>query len=92
MQLHTAHSLSTLPLLLSSQPSYHFEGDFAKGIPAGPCAFTLTNAFRCEGLPAAAAAHILAKHGPTLTGEGAYSVPAGVCLGWDCSLCCLYHQ
>jgi hypothetical protein len=59
------------------QPSYHFEGRFAKGLPAGPCSFQLSSGFRTAGLPAAAASHITAPHGPTLRGEGAYALPPG---------------
>lgn len=58
------------------QPSYHFEGNFVKGVPAGECTFTL-QAFRMLDLPKQAAAHILEPNGPTLSANGTYTIPAG---------------
>eukprot|EP00879_Flechtneria_rotunda_P021659 GHRR01022832.1.p1 GENE.GHRR01022832.1~~GHRR01022832.1.p1 ORF type:complete len:294 (+),score=99.94 GHRR01022832.1:467-1348(+) len=58
------------------QPSYHFEGNFAKGVPAGPCSFTLS-AFRSTDLPQAAASYVIAPYGPTLSCQGTYQVPQG---------------
>ena len=58
------------------QPSYQFQGLFKQNIPAGDCTFTLC-AQRTVGLPALAAAHILAQHGPVLAHKGAYAIPAG---------------
>ncbi len=58
------------------QPSYQFQGLFKQNIPAGECTFTLC-AQRIVGLPALAAAHILAQHGPVLAHQGAYAIPPG---------------
>lgn len=60
------------------QPSYHFEGRFAKGLPCGPCAFTCSSAFRSAGLPPAAGSFVTAPQGPTLRGAGAYALPPGL--------------
>ncbi|WIA43924.1 hypothetical protein OEZ86_010328 [Tetradesmus obliquus] len=58
------------------QPHYHFEGQFAQGVPAGPCSFTVS-AFRSVDLPQPAASYNIAPHGPTLCGQGQYAVPPG---------------
>lgn len=58
------------------QPSYQFQGLFKQNIPAGECTFTLC-AQRTVGLPALAAAHILAQHGPVLAHQGAYAILPG---------------
>jgi len=57
-------------------PNYHFEGQFVKSVPAGPCSFQLA-AFRSTDLPSAATSYLIAQHGPTLRGEGAYALPPG---------------
>lgn len=43
----------------------------------GPCSFSMSCDFRTSGLPQAAASYIIAPHGPTLKGEGQYSLPPG---------------
>ncbi len=58
------------------QHSYRFEGAFVKGLPAGPCSFTLRGD-RTADLPQPAASYMLAEWGPTLTAGGDYSIPAG---------------
>lgn len=44
---------------------------------------------RTAGLPAAAASHIIAPHGPMLQGEGAYALPSGACV--CVCVCVLVH-
>lgn len=55
---------------------------------SGPCSFSLTSDFRTAGLPQAAASFIVAPHGPTLTGQGAYALPTGVRTR-VCVCCCI---
>ncbi len=58
------------------QPAYRFDGQFVRGVPAGPGTFTLTS-HRTLDLPCFAAAHIRAPGGPTLELAAQYSIPAG---------------
>jgi len=53
----------------------------------------MSNQFRAEGLPAAAAAHIMSPWGPTLAGQGAYNIPAGdLTSQLPAGLCCMRRQ
>lgn len=60
------------------QPSYQFQGNFKANLPEGECSFTIC-AHRSLGLPARAAAHIMADHGPVMMQKGNYTLPAGQC-------------
>ncbi|KAA6424621.1 MAG: radial spoke head 1 protein [Trebouxia sp. A1-2] len=59
------------------QPSYQFKGNFKANLPEGECSFTIC-AHRTLGMPAPAAAHIMADHGPIITHKGNYTLPPGV--------------
>lgn len=58
------------------QPAYRFDGEFVRGVPAGPGTFTLTS-HRTLDLPCFAASHIQAPGGPTLELAAQYGIPAG---------------
>ncbi|DBB03876.1 TPA: hypothetical protein ACH3X1_012963 [Trebouxia sp. C0004] len=59
------------------QPSYQFKGNFKANLPEGECSFTIC-AHRTLGMPARAAAHIMADHGPIIKHKGNYTLPPGV--------------
>lgn len=58
------------------QPSYQFKGNFKANLPEGECSFTIC-AHRSLGMPARAASHILADHGPVMLQKGNYVLPPG---------------
>lgn len=58
------------------QPSYQFKGNFKANLPEGECSFTIC-AHRTLGMPARAATHILAEHGPVMQQKGNYTLPPG---------------
>lgn len=58
------------------QPSYRFKGNFKANLPEGECSFTIC-AHRSLGMPARAASHILADHGPVMLQKGNYMLPPG---------------
>ncbi|KXZ43972.1 hypothetical protein GPECTOR_76g793 [Gonium pectorale] len=58
------------------QPALRFQGEFVRGVPAGPATYTLT-AHRTLDMACFAAGHIQAEQGPTLALECAYSIPPG---------------
>jgi hypothetical protein len=58
------------------QPSYQFKGNFKANLPEGECSFTIC-AHRTLGMPARAAAHIMADHGPIIMHKGNYTLPPG---------------
>ena len=60
------------------QPSYRFTGNFKANLPEGECSFTIC-AHRSLGMPARAAAHIMADHGPVMLQKGNYTLPPGQC-------------
>lgn len=57
------------------QPAYHYEGTFLKGLPCGPCTYTVTS-HRTLDMDKFAAAFVIDDAGPTLVAEGKYAVPA----------------
>lgn len=65
------------------QPSYQFQGNFKANLPEGECSFTIC-AHRTLGMPAKAAAHILANHGPVMQQKGNYTLPPGIIARLDC--------
>ncbi|KAL3154440.1 hypothetical protein ABBQ32_013910 [Trebouxia sp. C0010 RCD-2024] len=58
------------------QPSYQFKGNFKANLPEGECSFTIC-AHRSLGMPARAASHVLADHGPIMLQKGNYMLPPG---------------
>ena len=58
------------------QPSYQFKGNFKANLPEGECSFSIC-AHRSLGMPARAASHILADHGPVMLQKGNYMLPPG---------------
>lgn len=67
------------------QPSYQFKGNFKANLPEGECSFTIC-AHRSLGMPARAASHILADHGPVMLQKGNYMLPPG---HWLCPSACV---
>ncbi|KAF5842921.1 hypothetical protein DUNSADRAFT_3948 [Dunaliella salina] len=57
------------------QPAMHYEGEFVRGVPAGPCQFTIA-LNRTLDMPKFAASHILDSK-PVLKAPAEYSIPPG---------------